>query len=515
MRLSEWARQLDLQNDMRCIINRDVNIFSVALLPDEPATLREDVLYFSTDCDAVSQIAAMPFPKSLLCFCVPARMALPDMEAESNLILGDPRDMTDLFMMRSQLSRMVAEEPEQRAQILEQLIRSDNMDDLLQGGYEYLGCGFVILDASLHIVGERAFEAYYPSGFAQAMIERLRPIDASAGSRRYNTEPHAVYLLPTRDKAGNQVLACQFSAENKLIGYLLISCPEESPSDLMMERSAVLCSLVCKVMLTFRRSRIAFDAAEPFLLRLMESSVSPKAARAGAARLNWPIYPHLYVLAVISDSAPGDQDALSLSTYPLLAVLPNAQALLSHGQLVVLISSRTPLNQDSQVWAEAARVAEAEGLCIGVSRSFGELTDVRRCFDQSLAAVQLAQRLELKGSLHFFESLCLFSLFSAIPDRAVLERCVHPAIQQVMDYDLENDSHLFETLQCYADCAGDVGQVAKQLFVHRNTVKYRIAKISDLLDMDITRPEHYHTVYLSMKLLEFLRHRRDPGAALI
>lgn len=515
MRLSECAKQLDLQNDMRCIINRDINIYSIALLPDDLTALREDVLYVSTDCGAVSRVAAMPFPKSLLCLCVPARMVLPEMEPESNLILVDPRDMTDLFMMRSQLNRMVAEDPEQRAQILEQLIRSDNMDDLLRGGYEYLGCGFVILDPSLHIIGERDFEVNHPAGFAQAIIEKLRPIDTALGCRRYNSEEHAIYLLQARDETGSQVLACQFSAEKKLIGYLLISCSPEPLPELQLERSAVFCSLVCKIMLTFRRSRIAFDAAEPFLSRLLESPVTPKAAKAGAARLNWPLYQHLYVLAAVSDSDPGDQEALSLSIYPLLSVLPNAQSFLFHRQLVAIISSRSPLNRDAEVWAEVERVAEAEGLCIGISRSFEDLTAVRRYFDQSIAAVQLSQRLELSGSLHFFESLCLFSLFSAIPDRAMLERCIHPAIYHVINYDLENESSLFETLQCYANCVGDLGGVADRLFIHRNTVKYRITKISDLMGMDITQPDNYDSIWLSLKLLEFLRHSREPGIGLI
>lgn len=515
MRLSECAKQLDLQNDMRCIINRDVNIYSITLLPDDLAALREDVLYFSTDCGAVSRVAAMPFPKSLLCLCAPAHMVLPEMEPKSNLILVDPRDMTDLFMMRSQLNRMVAEDSEQRAQILEQLIRSDNMDDLLRGGYEYLGCGFVILDPSLHIIGERDFEANHPAGFAQAIIEKLRPIDTAAGCQRYNSEEHAIYLLQTKDKTGSQILACQFSAERKLIGYLLASCSPEPLPELQLQRSAVFCSLVCKIMLSFRRSRIAFNAAEPFLGRLLESPVTSKAAKAGAAQLNWPLYQHLYVLVAVSDSAPGDQETLSLSIYPLLSVLPNAQGLLFHRQLVAIISSRSPLNKDDEVWGKVERVAEAEGLCIGVSRSFEDLTAARRYFDQGTAAVQLSQRLELKGSLHFFESLCLFSLFSAIPDRAMLERCIHPAVYQVINYDLENESPLFETLQCYVNCVGDLGGVAEQLFIHRNTVKYRIAKINDLMGMDITQPDNYYSICLSLKLLEFLRRRREPGTGSI
>ncbi|MDR2035922.1 MAG: helix-turn-helix domain-containing protein, partial [Coriobacteriales bacterium] len=50
-------------------------------------------------------------------------------------------------------------------------------------------------------------------------------------------------------------------------------------------------------------------------------------------------------------------------------------------------------------------------------------------------------------------------------------------------------SSLRDTLEVYLNCQCDITQTAKLLFVHRNTVRYRITKIQNMLPRPLDDPD--------------------------
>ena len=55
-----------------------------------------------------------------------------------------------------------------------------------------------------------------------------------------------------------------------------------------------------------------------------------------------------------------------------------------------------------------------------------------------------------------------------------------------MEYDEKNNSDLAVVLRCYLKHNGSVKETADELFVHRNTINYKLNKASELLDMDLS-----------------------------
>ena len=58
------------------------------------------------------------------------------------------------------------------------------------------------------------------------------------------------------------------------------------------------------------------------------------------------------------------------------------------------------------------------------------------------------------------------------------------------------------TLEAYLRNDKKIYKTAKELFVHRNTVRYRIKKISDILGIDMENGEILFNIYFSYKALE-------------
>ncbi len=55
--------------------------------------------------------------------------------------------------------------------------------------------------------------------------------------------------------------------------------------------------------------------------------------------------------------------------------------------------------------------------------------------------------------------------------------------------DRERGSNLISTLRAYYACGARVDKTADRLFLHRNSVRYRLDRLRSLLQLDIDHPE--------------------------
>ncbi len=73
-------------------------------------------------------------------------------------------------------------------------------------------------------------------------------------------------------------------------------------------------------------------------------------------------------------------------------------------------------------------------------------------------------------------------------------------IEQTLGPILSN-SELLNTLKTYIFLHQNVTVVAKTLFVHRNTITYRLKRVSDILGVDLEMPDVLLDIRLALMLL--------------
>jgi DNA-binding PucR family transcriptional regulator len=79
----------------------------------------------------------------------------------------------------------------------------------------------------------------------------------------------------------------------------------------------------------------------------------------------------------------------------------------------------------------------------------------------------------------------------------------HDARSQIIEniYDpLSNDPTLCDTAESYLENGQSLEASARALFVHANTIRYRIKGINDLIGYDLTDPRDAFTVRLALIL---------------
>ncbi|MBF8184442.1 helix-turn-helix domain-containing protein [Nonomuraea sp. K274] len=75
------------------------------------------------------------------------------------------------------------------------------------------------------------------------------------------------------------------------------------------------------------------------------------------------------------------------------------------------------------------------------------------------------------------------------------------AIARLMEYDERNNAGLVESLEAWLDALGDVGKAAGTLFIHPNTLRYRLRRVTEVGEIDLDDPEQRFAAMLQLRIL--------------
>ena len=128
-----------------------------------------------------------------------------------------------------------------------------------------------------------------------------------------------------------------------------------------------------------------------------------------------------------------------------------------------------------------AEIAEGAGI---LTRSIGPVPseNMAATYAELLEMLEVAETIGIKG-LVTRDSLGIYALWPLIPDKQKLHDFLWKNLSAVILYDQSHHTQLMGTLEAFLDARGNVAATAKRLFVHYNTVLYRLKKVEELTPM--------------------------------
>ena len=138
------------------------------------------------------------------------------------------------------------------------------------------------------------------------------------------------------------------------------------------------------------------------------------------------------------------------------------------------------------------------------SNVFHHIDEIPRQYRLTRTTFSLAAKLGRKEIFHPWRDYEFFHILDECKNRDVLEGYVHPAIARLMEYDRAKDGQLMDTLKCYIRCNLSVQDTAAALFVHRNTLTYRLKKIGELTGVNLENISELIRLERSIQILEYL-----------
>ncbi|WP_285768759.1 PucR family transcriptional regulator [Peribacillus sp. SI8-4] len=141
-------------------------------------------------------------------------------------------------------------------------------------------------------------------------------------------------------------------------------------------------------------------------------------------------------------------------------------------------------------------------LSMGLSKVKNEIYNMKEALMEAKKAILLGSRVN-PTNINEYASIEVEDLINQIPKDA-MNRYVLSMIQPIIVYDRENEGELLKTLETYLFSRGRIEDAARALFVHRNTVKFRLSRIEDLLGVDLKSGDIAFKLQFSIKASKLL-----------
>ncbi|KAA3661286.1 MAG: hypothetical protein DWQ04_16920, partial [Chloroflexi bacterium] len=138
-------------------------------------------------------------------------------------------------------------------------------------------------------------------------------------------------------------------------------------------------------------------------------------------------------------------------------------------------------------------------LIAGLSGPAMTLSDWPKIYNEALQAMQLGERLQL-GEVVEFGSLGVYQLLGQLEDIPTVREFTEHVIGPLVKYDLQHRSSLVQTIDFYFAHHGNISQTAEALFIHRNTLLYRLERIQELTNHDLNQSNMRLALHLALKL---------------
>jgi purine catabolism regulator len=144
----------------------------------------------------------------------------------------------------------------------------------------------------------------------------------------------------------------------------------------------------------------------------------------------------------------------------------------------------------------AREYPEALVLC-GLGAPTREIREWRRSFRQAGQALELARRFQERKAL-YFPDLSVYRLLIQLEQSPELEAFYQEKLGPLLASDGARD--LIRTLEVYFEHNGNLSQAAEALFVHRNTLIYRMERIAAIAGIDLDDPEARLALQLALQI---------------
>ena len=167
-------------------------------------------------------------------------------------------------------------------------------------------------------------------------------------------------------------------------------------------------------------------------------------------------------------------------------------AIFSHDTEILIVAANYSKNELHEFIEDlCTRASQLLASGESISMGCGKLTKSIRCLWKSYHQAKSIQKLQENGKIDhtfiFYSDMGIYKLLMGIEDREIIQEYYNKTIRPLLVYDEKNDSDLAVVLRAYLNHNGSVKETADELYVHRNTINYKLTRISEILDMDLSQ----------------------------
>lgn len=419
-------------------------------------------------------------------------------------------DLFEIFNQAKEIFSRDFEAMTNSAALLNSIIQGDGLDNIVKASSEILNNPIVIIDASYKILAhsqsleitdpywiENIKRGYCSYDFIAA-VKKIKSIEYGQKTDR----PFEVVCGGSPIKK----LIYKIEVDNKHVGNVVaLGCNKpfiESDNDILVLVSKVISEEMKKDTVYRNRRDVVY---ENFLLDFLERKITSKERakeRIKSAGIN--IGKNLAVFALDISKYNSKGKNLNYLTDSIHSLFSVKGSVYFNDYIVILYSTNSESLMEILGSTDIKEFLRSNDLVLGVSREFSDIVECRKYYDQAVKALKFNNILEFKSNIALYRQFQFYDLISLTSNMVNYREFCHPVLFKLKEYDRRNKSEFYHTLFVYLKNNQNLQASSKELFIHRNTMKYRVNKIVELTKLDFSNNEDVFEVYLSYKVMNYL-----------
>jgi purine catabolism regulator len=225
--------------------------------------------------------------------------------------------------------------------------------------------------------------------------------------------------------------------------------------------------------------------------------VDPASLQQQAADLGYDLQrPHVALLIAPADSSVSAGQIQERLRRVLLRQQLAAPSLLREDLIICLCPSDEQL---SQPYALLHALANDTPIIAGLSTIAATAVHWTRAYDEAEQALLLGRQLFGSRSFTAFSDLGVYRLLLELRTSSELRSFYHQTLGALAEHDRANGGELLHTLDGYFAALGNLHQAAEQLHIHRNTLIYRLRRITEISGLSLKRAEDVLALQIALK----------------
>lgn len=499
----------------KAVVNTRLETVEGIMLLDKDTPLTPEYVYLGSPEDVADALSRLP-QKGPLTFISAGDSEVLDPYFEqdgANLIVTS----LPLFPLQNKIQRILCNYLKWVKDLDETMRSERGIQGLAEKGFEMIGYPVVILNMGFKMLG-----GCVPEGFNDPLLQEI----VKNGFLSYDsvcslldeeaklTNPFAPKIEYVSRLTGNRTIIRRIYYNGNLVARVIVTLEGEEKNEYCLELTSELSDYVQNYFLSTKASQYM---ASTEIGVLIADLIERRLADPEELEHRLKLVPALtitkyYHTMVVSFEERSKSIPWNYVISQIEQAIPNSCITVYKNDILILAKKQRHNAKPSFDRERMMEILEYYDAYMAIGNYSKFLTSLRPIYIQTKATIRLGKvfRSDPQNRIFHYEEYSIYHTIDLLADPAhngyhngnLIYLC-HPAFVTIERYDKKYGTNLRDTLYVYLTNDCNTVKTAKQLYVHRNTLYYKLNKIEELIGQKLDDPLLKERLLFSMHVVEY------------
>lgn len=408
----------------------------------------------------------------------------------SGIILTTPCNLDEVFYELKELVIDNLKISSCAAHLLKILSDGGGLQNLVDEAYQILKNPIYVFDAGLKLISTNWNAPINDDQTKRIVLDKcLNEEDINAMNFEHIHErirKSTTPVLVNNKKFDRERIITMINKSGKDVGHIVVISYEYPFKDIDLEIVALLRDAVAHYLEkdSFIRNTKG-STYEYFIADLLDRKITlGRQFNNRISYIDCVFLDYIYVLVVeVSRSS----NALSINNIcsKLETMVFGSRTVIYNDQIILIITRKSEQLLSNEEISSLKKLCSENNLYSGLSNHFKNIIDLPEYYQQALRSIELGICKHNEANLFIYKQYYIDHIASTFMQSESIETFCHPSMRYLLDYDKNNGTELAYTLYMYILNERNLLSTSNAIYVHRNTVTYRLKKINSFINLDL------------------------------